>query len=60
MKAGSSIKMIDLENYKEVDFFTYQGFIRKLMYFSYSKRLDIAFIIRQFSRYNADPRKDYF
>lgn len=29
------------------------------MYLAYSTRPDIAFVVRQFSKYNADPRKTH-
>lgn len=57
MKANSSIDMSDLENYKEVNLYTYQCLIGKLIYFTYSIRPNIAFVVGQLSRYNANPRK---
>lgn len=45
MKAGSSIKMTDPEDYKEADFCTYQQLIGKLMYFTCGTRPDIAFAV---------------
>lgn len=52
--------MTDLENYKKTDFCTYQRFVKKLIYFSYDIRPDIAFVVEQLSRHNANPRKGYF
>lgn len=59
IKAGLSIKMTDSEDYEEADLHTYQRLIRKLMYLIYGTRLDIAFVVGQFSKHNADPRKGY-
>ncbi len=45
MKAGSSIKMVDPEDYEEADLRTYQRLIGKLMYLACGTRPDIAFAI---------------
>lgn len=45
MKAGSSIKMTDPEDYKEADLRTYQRLIGKLIYLVCGTRPDIAFAI---------------
>ena len=52
--------MIDPEDYKKVDLYIYQRIIGKLMDLSYEIRPDIAFIIGQLRRHNADPKKRLF
>lgn len=52
------IKIIDLKNYKKANFCIYQ-FITKLRYFAYKTKLNIAFAIGQFSKYNINLRKNY-
>lgn len=59
MKAGSSIKMIDPEDYNTTDLNIYPKLVEKLMYLLYGTRPDIIFIIKQLSRHNANPRKKY-
>lgn len=49
--------MIDLKYYEQTDFRIYQRLVGKLIYLSYSKKPNIAFVIGQFSIYNADPKK---
>ena len=51
MKADSSIKMSDPEDYEEANVHTYQRLVGKLMYLSYGTRPDISFVIRQPSRH---------
>lgn len=60
MKADSSIKIIDPENYDETNLYTYQKLVRKLMYLLCGIKPDIAFVIGQLSRLNTNPRKGYF
>lgn len=57
MKARSSIKMTDPEDYKEANLYIYQRLVGKLMYLSYSINSDIAFVVGQLNRYNTDLRK---
>ena len=57
MKAGSSIKMLNPKDHEETDLHIYQRLIGKLIYFSCGTRPHISFVVRQFSRHNADPRK---
>lgn len=59
IKADSSILITNPENYNETDFYIYQKLVKKLIYFLYSTRPDIAFIKGQFNRYNANPRKKH-
>lgn len=60
IKTSLFIKIINLKDYKEVNFYIYQRFIKKLIYFSYSIRLDIAFIVKKLNRYNTNLKKSYF
>ena len=60
MKADLSIEMTDLEDYEETDLRMYQRLVGKLMYLSCGTRLDIAFVVGQLSRHNADPKKGHF
>lgn len=57
IKVGSCIKMIDIEDYKKADLRIYQKLIKKLIYLLCDIRLDIAFVIGQFSKYYANQRK---
>lgn len=56
MKAGSSIEMGEHDDYEEAELKLYQRLIGKLMYLSCGTRPDIAFVVGQLSRHNADPR----
>lgn len=42
---GSSIKITDLSDYKKANLYMYQGLVGKLIYFSYSIRPDIVFVV---------------
>ena len=55
MKAGNYIEMQGEDDYEEVDLKIYQRLIGKLMYLSCGTRPDIAFVIGQLSKRNADP-----
>ena len=59
MKAGSSIEMTEPENYEETDLRTYKWLVGKLMNLAYKTRPDIAFVVRQLSKHNVDPRKSH-
>ncbi len=59
MKAGSSIKMTEPENYKETDLTTFQRLVGKLLYLVYGSRSDIAFVVGQLSKHKVDPRKSH-
>lgn len=59
MKARSIIKMLDLDDYDETDFHRYQHLIGKQIYLAYATRPDIAFVVGQLSKHNADPRKSH-
>lgn len=57
MKARSSIEMLKLDDYNKTNLNTYQQLIRKLIYLAYGTRSDIAFVLGQLNRHNANPRK---
>ncbi len=59
MKTVSFIKILDPKNYEKTNFHTYQRLIRKLIYLSCSIKPDILFIIEQFNKHNANPRKKH-
>lgn len=54
IKTNSSIKMIQSDNYKELELCPYHYFTSKLIYLIYDIRLDIVFIVGQLSKYNSD------
>lgn len=56
MKAGSFIEMLEDDDYKETDIKAYQRLIGKLIYLSCGIRPDIAFVVGQLSKWNADSR----
>lgn len=59
MKTNFSIEMIKSDNYKQTKLCPYQCLIGKLMYLAYDTRPDIAFAIRQLSKYNSNPKKGH-
>lgn len=59
IKVRSIIKMIDLEDYEETELREYQYLISKLIYLACGTRPDIALIVGQLSKHNADPKKDH-
>lgn len=60
MKAGLFIHMSGLANYKEVNLCIYQCLIRKLMYFAWDTRPNIAFAVGQPSKHNPNLKKTHF
>lgn len=50
MKAEIVIKINETDNYKEINFKTYQYFIEKRIYLSYDTKPDIIFIVRQLNK----------
>lgn len=56
MKTDSTIEMTKLKNYKKANLYIYQWLIGKLMYLVCGMKPNISFVIRQLSRYNANPR----
>lgn len=59
MKIDLFIKMIDPGNYKQANLCIYSTLVRKLMYFLYNTRLNIAFIVKQLNKHNVDPKKHH-
>ena len=59
LKAGSAIEINYPEDYEETKLQEYQRLIGKLMYLACGTRSDIAFVVGQLSKYNADPRKSH-
>lgn len=59
MKISFFIEIIKSDDYKKVELWFYQCFIGKLMYITYSTRPDIAFIVKEFSKYNANPENSH-
>lgn len=59
IKTSFSIKMIESNSYEEAESWLYYCFIGKLMYLVYGTRSDIAFAVRQLSKYNSNPRKNH-
>ncbi len=59
IKAGLFIEMSEPEDYEEADYRIYQRLVGKLMYLLCGTRPDIAYVVGQLSRHNADPRKDH-
>lgn len=59
MKAGSIIKMTELEDYEKADLYTYQWLIGKLIYLACGIKPDISFVVKQLNRHNTNPRKDH-
>lgn len=59
MKARSFIKMLEDNDYEETDIKAYQRSIGKLIYLSCGTRPNIAFIVGQLSKRNADSRVGY-
>lgn len=60
MKAGLSIEISNLENYNKTNFCTYQKLVEKLIYLLHSIKSDIAYIVGQLNRYNANLKRDIF
>lgn len=56
MKTSYFIKMTEYNNYEKAEIKPYQQLIKKLIYLSFSTRLDIAFAIRQVNKHNLDPK----
>lgn len=59
MKVNIFIEIIQSKNYEEPDLYIYWRLIEKLICLLYDTRPDTVFIIRQFSRYNTNPRKSH-
>lgn len=51
--------MTNPEDYEKADLCIYQRLIEKLMYLVCGTRPDIAFVVGQLSKHNADPRKGH-
>ena len=59
MKAGLAIDMPDADDYEETGLLKYQQLIGKLMYLACGRKPNIAFVVGQLSKHNADPRKGH-
>ncbi len=59
MKAGSSIEMLDPKDYKKAELCNYRRLIGKLIYLACSTCPDIAFVMGQLSKLNANLRKGH-
>lgn len=46
MKTGFSIEIIESHNYDELELFSYQDVIDKLIYLAYNTRPDITFAVK--------------
>lgn len=57
IKAGFTINMEESEDYKKTYFSEYQWLIGKLMYLAFGTKPNIAFVVRQLSKHNTDPKK---
>lgn len=57
MQTRLLIEIEDPKNYTKINLQTYQQLIGKQIYLAYGTWPDIAFVVRQFSKYNANPRK---
>lgn len=57
---GLYIKMTNLEDYEETYPYMDQKLVKKLIYFLCSTKLDIAFVVRQFSKQKVDLKKIIF
>ena len=59
MKVDFLIDRTAPNNYEKANLSTYQRLISKLIYLACGIRPDIAFVVGQLSRHNADPRRGY-
>lgn len=59
VKADSILILDQIGDHQQGDLITYQQLIGKLMYPNCGTCLDIAFIVRQLSCHNFDPRAGY-
>lgn len=59
IKVGCFIKILEYDNYEEVENKPYQQLIRKLMYLLCGMRPNIAFAIGQLSKHNSHPKIGY-
>lgn len=57
MKASLAIDIPDADDYDITKLHKYQWLIGKLMYLVCKKRPEIAFVVGQLNKHNADPRK---
>lgn len=54
IKTCSTIEMLDLNDYDKTNLYKYQCLIGKLMYLLCETKPNIAFVVSQLSRHNAD------
>lgn len=60
MKNGLLIKINKLDNYNKANLEDYQKLIRKFIFLAYKINFNIAFVIKNPNKYNADSKKKNF
>lgn len=59
VKARLSIKIVDLNNYKEIKLYKQQWLIGKFIYFVYKIKPNRAFVVEQLSKQNVNLKNNY-
>ena len=60
VEAGSTLILDQAKDHQQVDLTAYQRLIGKFMYLNCRTRLNIGFVVGQFSCHNSDPRVEHF